>query len=122
MTRTAKTRRRHPKSRRRQLRWSTAGARGAFLRVAAVVAAATGVAFNDIVLSTGPGTMRRARVRFARQAALYLTVTFLDVRAGTLARALGRPRWRISSACHAAEDARDRADVDALYARLEAML
>lgn len=104
------------------LNHATAGARGAYLRVAAIVADATGVPFGDIVKKTGPGTMRRAPVRFARQATLYLTVTKLDVRMASLARAIGRPRVRILWACRAAEDSRDDRDIDQLFERIEAML
>ena len=107
---------------RRQLRHGAATARSAFLRVAAVVAEVTGVPLSTVAGNCGPGTMRRREVRFARQAAVYLTVTALDVRMGALARALGRPRIRVRHAVQAAEDAREEKAVDEIYARLEAML
>lgn len=105
-----------------ELRFSACGARGAYLRVAQLVAAVTDVPFGTIVARAGPGTMRRRDVRFARQATLYLTVTNCNVTMGALARALGRPRNRIRHAVQAAEDAREAAAVDAIYARLEEML
>lgn len=110
------------RARTRELRRSAVAARGKFMAVAAIVAGVTGVPLREIAGAAGPGTMRRPEQRFARQAALYLTVTALDVRMGALARALGRPRIRIRAAVQAAEDARDEAAIDALYERMERML
>lgn len=95
---------------------------GAFLRAGKVAAAVTGVPLADVVGNAGPGTMRRAPVRFARSAAIYLAVTALDVRQMRLARAIGRPRIRIVKACHHIEDARDRPEIDALLDRMERMI
>ena len=100
----------------------TLSAKAAFLRVAAVVAAVTGVPYRDIVEKAGPGTMRRPNVRFARTAAIYLTVTVKNVRQMRLARALQRHRHRIVFACHAIEEARDQPSLDELLSRMEEML
>lgn len=108
--------------RRLEIGYQSAGARAAYLRVAQLVAEATGVAFADIVRRYGPGRGRLPRLRFAREATIYLTVVACDVPQGRLARALERPRVRILSACRRAEDARDLPKIDALFERLEAML
>ena len=94
----------------------------AFHRVARVVADVTGVPFRDIVANAGPGTMRRPAVRFARCTAIYLTVVHCNVQRQRLARSLGRVRRRIQDACALIEERRDSPDVDALIARMEAML
>lgn len=101
---------------------ATVSALAAFHRVAIVVAGATGVPFCDIVGNAGPGTMRRPKVRFARAAALYLTVTCGNVRQMRLARALGRDRAKVVRHVQTIEDGRDAPALDALMARLEAML
>lgn len=105
-----------------ETRRDTAGARAAWLRAARVVSEVTGVPFGLVVAPAGPGQMRRRTLRFARQAAIYLAVTGCNVRQADLARALGRPRVRILWACRAAESARDLAEIDLLFARMEAML
>lgn len=107
-----------------ELKRNTAGARATYLRVAGIVAATTGVAFNDIVAIERPGRPNRSRgnaVSFARQAAIYLTVVACNVRQGALARALGRPRVRVLWACRAAEDLREQAAIDELFERMERM-
>lgn len=101
---------------------NTAGARAAYLRAAQIVSQVTGVAFGDVIAPATAGKMRRRTIRFARQAAIYLAVTGCNVRQAHLARALQRPRVRILWACREAEDARDRAEIDQLYSRMEAML
>ncbi|MEP1127429.1 MAG: hypothetical protein ABJG79_04040 [Nitratireductor sp.] len=109
----------------RQRRRQAAGAAralAAFLRVAATLEAVTGVPAAVIAGPVRAGQGRRRPVRFARQAALYLTVTVYDVPASVLARALERPRWRVSCACQRAELARDEPAVEALYTRIERML
>jgi len=100
----------------------TISALAAFHRCAHVVADVTGVPFRDIAGNAGPGTMRRPPVRFARAAALYLTVTSGDVRQGRLARALGRPRCKLVLHVQRIENDRDIPAIDALLARMEAML
>lgn len=97
-------------------------ARAAYLRVARIVAEQTGIGFADIIQPARAGTCRRRPLRFARQAAIYLTVTQCDVRQGTLARALRRPRVRIVMHCRSAEDARDDLAIDGLFARIEALI
>jgi hypothetical protein len=110
---------------RRQKRQSgvvSLSAAAAFYRTARVVAQVTGVPFNDIVMNAGPGTMRRPPVRFARAAALYLTVTAQNVRQMRLARALKRDRRFLVKYVQRIEDDRDIPAIDELLTRMEAML
>jgi len=108
-----------------ELNHNAAGARAAFLRVAGVVAQATGIAFGDIVIPDRPGRPNR-RLRspagFARHLAIYLTVTGANVRQGPLGRVSGRPRRSVLRSCHMIEDMRDDPSIDELVTRLEAML
>lgn len=107
---------------RRGMAAGTVRALAAFLAAAAAVAAVTGVPAAAIRGKVGAGQGRERRLRFARQAALYLTVTRFDIPAAVLARALERPKWRVSAACQAAEAARDESAIEALFSRLEEML
>lgn len=107
---------------RQHLKRDGAAARAQWLRAAELVATATGVALSEITLRAPDGRAWHAERVFARRAAYYLTVTALDVPAARLARALGRPRWRVSEACQKIELARDRADVEQFLSRMEAML
>jgi hypothetical protein len=104
------------------LKRDSAGARAQFLRVAELVAGATGVPIGEIL---APGRRGRdwSQARcFARRATFYLTVTHFDVPASRLARVVDRPRARISHAVQLVELERDKADIDGFLARLEAML
>lgn len=108
-----------------ELNRNVAGARADFLRVAAIVSAATGVSMADIIeqqLRGRPNRSRKHPKTFARLATAYLTVTYCNVRQGTLARMLGRHRRRILDDVRRVEDARDTPQVDAFLERLEAML
>lgn len=108
-----------------ELNRNVAGARAAFLRVAAIVSSTTGVSIADIIerQRTGRPSRRRGHPKsFARLAAVYLTVTACNVRQGTLARMLERPRVRILFDVRAIEDLRDDQGVDTLFERMEAML
>lgn len=114
-----------PQREARQRKTRSAGAARAlacFLAAADCVAAVTGVPAAAIRGKVRAGQGRERRLRFARQAALYLTVTRFDVPAAVLARALDRPKWRVSSACQRAEEARDEPAIEALFNRMEAML
>lgn len=104
---------------------SVAQAHAAFMRCAAIVAQTTGVSMRDIVSPLRPGRPRRSSgspQAFARRAAVYLTVAGLNVRQGTLARALGRHRRRILDDMTQIETMRDLPGIDSLFDRMEAML
>lgn len=107
------------------LNHSVAHARASFLRVAGIVAQTTGVSVADIIhrQRNGRPCRRRHNVKtYARLFTVYLTVTGLNIRQGTLARAIERHRTRIFFDLRAVEDARDNPTVDQLLDRMEAML
>lgn len=113
------------RGRRLELNYSAAKAHAAFLRAAEIVSAVTGVAIDEVIETERRGRPRRRRGHpkgFARRAAIYLAVCGTGCRAAALARALDRPRWRISDVVQTIELQRDQPAVDDLFARMEAML
>lgn len=63
-----------------------------------------------------------ARAAFARQVAMYLCHTGLELSLARVANAFGRDRSTVAHACHAVEDRREQPHFDFWIGALEAML